>query len=169
MYRSSRKPFRTNRMYKLVLALLAGLMIFSLAGCSEVQSPLSPKPKAKVSKDLGGFTAEFIYTKTDNRPLKKQTILLAELLPLTGGTLEGAFVPVLEPSSAPKNDTDENGRVAISMVKPGRYAISLYTPLGPILLQNEVDEKEILIDIKAGEVTDLGKLVVIVEPSLLEE
>lgn len=168
MHHSSRGPLRSDWTKKLPLIMLVGIMVFSLAACSKIESPLSPAPKAKVSNDEGGFTAEFYYHQTDNRTVRNQTILLAELLPLTGGTLEGAFVPVLEPSSAPKSDTDENGRVAISLVKPGRYAVTLYTPLGPVILQTE-DEKEILVDIVAGEVTDLGKVVVLAETSFLEE
>jgi hypothetical protein len=42
------------------------------------------------------------------------------------------------------------------------------TPTGPIMLTKEDEQKEIRVEVIAGQVIDLGKVMVSIDPSMLE-
>jgi len=119
-----------------------------------------------VSAEMGGFRIRLIYS-DNGRPVRGQNIYLAEMLPLEGG-LEGAFVPALDTSTAPRAESTNQGNVVISMVPPGKYALSLLTPQGAILVTDAATNKEITFEVTAGQVTDLGDRKVILNSSFLE-
>jgi hypothetical protein len=84
------------------------------------------------------------------------------------GTQEGMFVPALDTLSAPKDESSEGGEVIISSVPPNKYALTLLTPLGPILVFDSATNKEITLEIIAGQIKDLGTIYVVLDPDNIE-
>ena len=119
-----------------------------------------------VSAKMGGFHIRLIYS-DNGKPVRRQNIYLAEMLPVTGGQ-GGVSVPALDMKTAPKAESTDQGDVVISMIPPGKYALSLLTPEGAILLTDAAANKEITFDVAAGHVTELGDHKVILNSSLLE-
>jgi hypothetical protein len=116
---------------------------------------LTPTPKkAVVTNETGAVTLQLIDVKS-GRPITHKLILLSELLPVHG-QYEGAYVPAMDPVSSPKDESDDQGNVIISGAKPNRYAVTLLTPVGPILLQDMDTGKDLLVEAKAGEIVNLG-------------
>jgi hypothetical protein len=119
-----------------------------------------------VSADMGGFHIRLVYS-SSNKPVRGQNIYLAEMLPLDSGP-EEAFVPSLDLNTAPRAESTNQGNVVISMIPPGKYALALLTPQGAILVTDAITNKEIIVEIVAGQVTDLGEHKVILDPNFLE-
>lgn len=126
-------------------------------------TPIAPPPE--VTDELGAFTAILEYAGTD-RPVLGQSIFAATKLPVPG--IEGAYVPSLDPLNDRNGITDSQGRLVISLVPAGSYALVLVTPMGPILLEQEGSSDAIDFDITAGEVTDFGTVHVLLDPTALE-
>ena len=154
-------------------------LLFSLflVGCESLALNATPAPVATPTINLEGIVSEstgavqltLTYASEAGRPVRTQLVLLADLIPVTGGTLEGAFVPALHAATAPGAQTDENGRVVIPNVAPGRYGVILMTPTGPMLLASEEDDgRGLLVEVEAGKLTDLGQKETSVTPDLLE-
>jgi hypothetical protein len=119
-----------------------------------------------VSSDRGAFRIILHYAK-NGAPVRGQNIYLAEMLPLQGG-MEGAFVPALDTSSAPRDESSASGEVVVSMVPPGKYALSLLTPMGAVLIIDSDTNHEVTFDIAGGKITDLGDLNVVLDQDMLE-
>ena len=147
------------------------MFLFSLLlmSCSSGNIPFlvraTPTPPP-FSSESGAIQAKFHYWNGD-RPVRHQLFYLAELLPVEG-ELKGGFVPALDTTSAPKAESTDLGEVTFTMVPPGRYALAFMTPLGPILVNDEKTNKEILIDVEAEKLIDLGYVGLILEPDQFE-
>ncbi len=89
----------------------------------------------------------------DDSPIDRQQIFVAELLSVEG--IPGAFVPAVDPNTAPAGFSDDYGRVVISNIPPGTYALSIMTAFGPVLIIDK-DENPYLITVNANQVNDLG-------------
>jgi hypothetical protein len=159
--------------------LIGVLLILSLAGCSSnAPSPTvvpSPQPTETPVPDLKGVVNEstgavkmVLRFADDQAPVRQQTVFLAHLLPIKGGDLEGGFVPALDATTAPRGETNDNGEVTIPLVEPGRYILIILTPMSPIVLAAPDREKELLVEIVAGEMADLGEVHVFVDPKYLQ-
>ena len=93
---------------------------------------------------------------TTGRPVEANlSFYLADLLPMK--ERQDAYVPALDTKTAPNGASDNSGSVII-INKPGYYGLTMMTPLGPILLHDAANNKDMLVTIKAGEVTDLGSV-----------
>jgi len=140
----------------IILILLAVFLI----GCSLKSFSSTPTPSPEVpvtSQDKGGARMTLLYI--DNGiPASHQGFYLAEMLKAEG-QLENMFVPALDTKTAPKDESSDNGEVIFSMVPPGKYALTLYTPLGPILIKDN-NADEIIIDIVADKVIDMGTITI---------
>jgi len=150
--------------------LLFILPILLLSCCSpkdRISEIETEEVKPEFSKTKGGVNVDLYYSNEDNWPIKFQTIYLAELLPLEGNT-EGGFVPALDLLTAPRTKSTENGFVVMSLVQPGKYALAMMGPAGPILLINADDHKEIILEVKAEEITDIGNITVELDPDFIE-
>jgi len=162
-----------------IIFLIVVWITLSLVGCnpaSQSSTAQPPSPPATtislegiVSEEAGAVEVVLLYAQDKGRPVKRQILYLADLLPVSGGTLKDAFVPALDATTAPRGETDENGRAVIPMVKPGRYALILMTPPGPILLVREQGGKDAyLIDIEARKLTNGGEVETFVDPAMFE-
>lgn len=151
------RSLSTWMMLLLALLWLAGCAAPAKTTPTEVKATQEPTPtpkKAVVTNETGAVKLQLIDVKS-GRPITRRLILLAELLPVHG-QYEGAYVPAMDPVSSPKDEADDQGNVIISGAKPQRYAVTLLTPVGPILLQDMDIGKDLLVDVKAGQVIDLG-------------
>jgi hypothetical protein len=162
-----------------IILLIAICTIASLVGCNPAAQSSSTQPSTSptatisleglISDEAGAVEVVLLYAQDKGRPVKNQILYLADLLPVTGGTLKDAFVPALDATTAPRAETDENGRAIIPMVKPGRYALILMTPPGPILLVREQGGNDAyLIDIEAGKLTNGGEVETFIDPATFE-
>ena len=122
-------------------------------------------PPAEVSATQGAFSIRLTYAGT-NRPVRGQLFLAAGMLPVEG--VEDGYIPKLESTGAPSSHSDAQGQLNISLIDPGKYALALMTPLGPILVEAEDTGEAIVFDVSANEVTDLGTVAVQLDPEPLE-
>jgi hypothetical protein len=167
------KPFLSLTILLLTSLWLAGCVFFKNAKPDQA-SPTQSKPtqtamptpkKAVTTAETGAVKLQLIDIKT-GKPIAGQLILLAELLQVQG-QLQGAYIPAMDPVSSPKDNSDDEGWVIINGAKPKKYAVTLLTPQGPILLQDMDTNKDLLVEVKAGEVTDLGTKKVAVPDYLM--
>ena len=71
----------------------------------------------------------------------------------------GAPIPFIEldVQADPFGHTDENGRLIISNVNPGKYALVLWAPnLTQVALVDPQTNYNISVEVKPGEISDLG-------------
>jgi len=144
------------------LIILILLAIF-LIGCKLKSFSSTPTPSPEVpvtSQDKGGARMTLLYI--DNGiPASHQGFFLAEMLHAVGQS-ENMYVPALDTKTAPSDESNDNGEVIFSMVSPGKYALTLYTPLGPILIHDNNDN-EVIIDVVADKVIDLGTITILLK------
>ena len=126
-------------------------------------TPDAPAPA--FSADSGALTATLLYPE-DGRPVRGQLFFAATMLPVQG--VEDGFIPALDTAADPSGTTDSHGVLVISNIQPGNYALTLMTPLGPILVESEAAQDSILFEITANELTDLGEIVVLLNAETLE-
>jgi hypothetical protein len=156
------------------------IAIFLVTGCQSSQiiatqqvtiSPTPPPTDAvetpETSKEAGGFRVTLIYQE-NGEPVGSKYFYLAEMLPVKGEQ-EGLFVPVLDQVTAPKDESSENGEISISLVPPKKYILTLLTPLGPIMVVDAKTNKEIIVEVIAGEITDLGTINVVLDPDNFQQ
>ncbi len=131
----------------------------SLTATVEAKSP-------EVSAEKGALRIVLTYSQNGD-PVRSQNLYLAELRPLQGGT-EGAYVPVLDTNTASNAESTLTGEVVMSLVTPGKYALAILTPAGAQIVIDSESNRELTLDIKAGEVTDLGVRKVVLDQEFLE-
>ena len=69
-------------------------------------------------------------------------------------------VAALDPVNDPRVESDATGYFVFLDVAPGRYALGINSPAGPILIRGG-DSKEIIAQVVAGQVTDLGTVRIV--------
>ncbi len=149
--------------------LFLGALLMTLAGCS----PETPNPAVSRSP-LAGSTATAAtptllprnHTPLPNRgvvwgilsregqPAADQTMYLA-LMISEGGEIG---VAALDPVRDPRAETDASGYFVFLNVPPGRYALGIMSPAGPVLIRRADDE--IIVEVKAGQIADLGTVTI---------
>ena len=120
-------------------------------------TPLPPTPFPPPAPDKGSITGQLIHFQT-GEPLANTPIFLGQLSPLT--TAEGLThtITVL-PASSPHTMTDEQGYFSLLDVEPDTYALVIWTPVTSWVISDPDTQHEILVTVKAGEITDLGQVV----------
>lgn len=132
----------------------------------QFEQSLTPNaPPPEFSSDTGAFSVALRYPDGE-RPVRGQLFFAAGTIPVEG--VEDGFIPVLDQTNDPKGHSDAQGVLVISNLAPGRYALALMTPLGPILLEYADTSETIIFEITAGEVTDLGTQAVFLNAETLE-
>lgn len=126
-------------------------------------TPNAPDPE--FSADTGALLVLLSYPDGE-RPVRGQLFHAAGTLPVQG--VEGGFLPVLDAENDPSGHSDAQGKLVISNIAPGKYALTLMTPLGPILIEDAATREAIIFEITAGSVTDLGTIAVFLEAETLE-
>ena len=153
------KPIRLSIWMIFILACLwlAGCSTLVRAPSAQVKSaqvPISTPKKAITTADTGAIRLQLVDN-TSGKPVPNKLVFLANLLPVKGQSSQ-AYIPALDMTTAPKDTTDTNGLAVISGAKPQKYAVTLMSPAGPILLKDMETGEDMLVDITAGKVLDLG-------------
>ena len=129
------------------------------------QSVTPNAPPPSFSADTGAMTIRLAYP-DGSRPVRGQLFFAAGTIPVQG--VDEAFIPALDAETAPSGHSDNLGVLVISEIPPGKYALTLMTPLGPILVENAETDEPIVFEITANTLTDLGGETVFLNAETLE-
>lgn len=122
----------------------------------------------QVSDETGAVTATLRYA-AEGVPSRQQIFYAAPLEPVVGGDgTHVALVAALDATTAQRGESNTDGRVVISGIPPGQYGLAMATPRGYILLTESPGGTDIVFDVVAGQVTDLGTKDILVEKDLVE-
>jgi hypothetical protein len=128
-------------------------------GASPVATPTSsshPTPPVLSDKSLGGVTGRFILEAT-GKPAGGFAIYLGERLPLEPGD---QYAITIQQNSSPHVEVDPSGNFAFTDIKPGTYALVLWTLMKSQIIADPRDpNKELVVAISPGQITDLGDVV----------
>lgn len=124
---------------------------------SEFSSPL-PTPVAPLGTPLprdptpepGLGTVQGVLA-IRGEPAAGYTMYLAPIVQ-TGDEGVGG-VAALDPVRDPRAESDSSGYFVFVNVTPGRYALGISSPVGPVLIRR--DENEITADVEADQIVDL--------------
>jgi hypothetical protein len=105
---------------------------------------LTPKP------DLGLVQGTL---RMDGVLAQDQTLYLAPMV----ATGESMGVAGLSTDTDPRAATDETGTFTFLDVPPGQYALAIISPFGAVVI-NGPDGKEIVVEARAGEMTQIGEI-----------
>lgn len=92
----------------------------------------------------------------EGEPAAERTMYLAALI-ASGENME---VAALNPVEDDRAESDTSGTFVFVDVEPGRYALGINSPIGPVLIRGE-DGMEILAEVEAGQVVDLGEVWIV--------
>jgi hypothetical protein len=158
------------------LSLLLTLVLLLIAvGCSS-KTPTPSVPEPSPVPSLVPTVAPPTPTLLPRDPTPKpelgnvQGLLLLNGQPAGGHVLylatiirpesEGMGIAALDPARDPRAESDASGYFVFLDVAPGRYALGIMSPVGPVLI-NGIDGKEILAEVQAGQVLDLGDVKIV--------
>ncbi len=158
--------------------LLLTLLSFLVGGCqekptevSDVYSPL-PTPTNEASDDAvptpdaatntvptpdpdSGVVTGKLMRGSPPQPVEYAILYLGTVLTQDGEPV----MTSVNKQTDPKTITAEDGRFTFAQVPPGRYALMMDLITSAVVLHHPTQNKNLLIEVKAGEVTDLGELV----------
>lgn len=86
----------------------------------------------------------------DGEPAAEYTLYLAPLI-ASGEEIE---IAALDPVEDDRAESDVSGIFVFADVDPGRYALGINSPIGPVLIRGS-DGDEIVAEVVAGETVDL--------------
>lgn len=141
---------------------LVPTVTLAAASVSPLQSPLIPTATVPApDKDKGTVTA-VLYNQYLSQPYADRYIYLghvSEMQSASGGT-PIPFVE-LDIQADPFGHTDENGRLIISNVAPGKYALILLAPnLTQAPIVDPATGSNISVEIQPDKISDLGTVTV---------
>jgi hypothetical protein len=108
------------------------------------------------SPDAGVIVGTIFSTKM-NGPLPNMGVYLGEYMYMTPGP---DYLVTIRQESSLHTFTDSQGRFVFENVPPGKYPILLWTPFSSHVIPDEKHEKELVVEITAGKVTDLDLIEV---------
>jgi hypothetical protein len=109
---------------------------------------------AETSSTTGAFVGVLrINSETRQEPVRNVIVALARVIVDENGAERATGY---DAANAPQTKTDDEGRMVIHNVPPGRYGIILDAVTLQVMLNDPDTGETILVDIKAGEVTDIG-------------
>ncbi|OGO64254.1 MAG: hypothetical protein A2Z45_07000 [Chloroflexi bacterium RBG_19FT_COMBO_55_16] len=114
------------------------------------ESLVIPEP----GKDTGIVVGQLV-SGPDNQPVLGALYLARTIKPD-----EGDLPPIVafSDSTDPLAVQDQTGRFLFTDITPGIYALVIWNPVTSTVIQDEGTEDYRLIEVKAGEVTDLGTI-----------
>ena len=86
----------------------------------------------------------------EGKPAPERTLYLAPLI-ASGEEME---IAALDPVEDDRAESDGSGVFVFVDVEPGRYALGINSPIGPVLIRGD-DGDEIVAEVVAGEIVDL--------------
>jgi hypothetical protein len=148
--------------------------MFALSGCAEKEtstiSPLStdavsPLPSVAAEVTTGEVTPVLPPNLTpkpdwglvqgtltiEDTLAQRETLYLAPMV----ASGESMGVAGLNTDTDPRAATDGTGTFTFVDVPPGQYALAIISPFGPVVI-NGPDGKEIVVQVQAGDLTELG-------------
>jgi hypothetical protein len=69
-------------------------------------------------------------------------------------------VVAMNPAEDDQAESDASGVFVFLDVTPGRYALGISSPVGPVLIRGDND-LEILVEVEAGKAVDLGEVRIV--------
>lgn len=151
---------------KAFVVVLMGVMLMALGcnpspGVSPLDSPVqpavvSPEPTYEVPVPASGkgVITGILNIQNTEQPMANVELYL--------GTHIGASVDTpmysLDPSTAPKAMTDENGHFTFKDVDPGFYVIIIWTPFNSFMVHDASTGAELTVNLQADQVFDAGLL-----------
>ena len=130
---------------------------FPHTGVPNVTNGVEPSVPTTPEAGVGVIIGQLISSTTGS-PLPNQTVYLGDLLPLDPGD---EYLITLEVESSPNTQTDDEGFFIFEGVQPGRYPLIIWTPFKSYVIPDETGEKELAVDVEAGEVVELGDILVV--------
>jgi hypothetical protein len=119
-------------------------------------SSIGVKPKFPTPAPSTSVIAGRLMNARTETPLPTMAVYLADLVPLTPGP--GHLISVV-PESSIMATTDQSGYFALTLVKPGTYALVIWNPLKSSVIPNPQDPtRELLVTVEAGQLDDLGEI-----------
>lgn len=91
----------------------------------------------------------------EGQPATEMVLYLAAII----HTAEEIEIAALDAVNDPRAESDQAGQFAFLDLPPGRYALGINSPAGPILIRDG-DGDEIIADVQADQVMDLGTVVI---------
>lgn len=121
--------------------------------------PETPEPETP-AEGMGVITGTMMRQVQGLPPsaLADTTLFLAALLTDESGQASG--LARLDEDAAPWVRTDEDGQFVFGDVAPGRYALIIKTPLTLQPVKDANTSRDIVVDVAAGEVVELGVIAV---------
>ena len=110
-----------------------------------------PAPEAETAIVHG-----VLVSAASKEPLQLVQIYAADKVPLEPN---GGYVYSIQEKSSPHDETDAAGQFLLTGIKPGPFIMMMVTPFGNYGLLTDQNE-EIHLDLKAGDVIDLGVVYV---------
>ena len=108
--------------------------------------------------EAGFGTVQGILT-LNKAPAAGRVLYLAKVIHTTDKGEGIGGVAALDPTSDPATESDPSGYFVFPNVSPGRYALGINSPIGPVLINR--DGNEIFAEVTAGEITDIGQVGII--------
>jgi len=157
--------------------LLAALMILGMSGCSQPKATLVPTsppamatPVAPAASPVAAFKVltpvpgKGAVTGTiirqirglPDEPFAETKLYLAKLMTDQSGKLVG--LAGLDETTAPACLTNAAGQFVFQEVEPGMYALIVKTPLFPALAHDIVKKQDVVPNVVAGQIVDLGEI-----------
>jgi hypothetical protein len=92
----------------------------------------------------------------NGQPAPGRTLYLAPIIHSEG---EGREVAALDAVNDPRAESDRSGYFHFVKVVPGRYALGINSPIGPVLIKS--GNTEIVIEAVEGQIVDLGDVHIV--------
>lgn len=102
-----------------------------------------------------GIVTGVVFSTNVNAPLSSVGVYLGEYMYMTPGP---DYMVTMREQGSPHTLADSNGRFVIDNVPPGKYPLLLWTPFNSKVVPDEKHEKELVVTVEAGKVTDLGEI-----------
>ena len=171
--------------YLTLVALVSLLSTALVAGCSSKPGPTAPpvkppalnsplslasplatpgdaetsSPEVVPEPDMGVVRGRMEQRGGDSS-LEGQPLYLSGFVPLDDEQA-GFEVVKIDRASDPRANVSADGSFVFASIEPGRYALAAVTPRGEDVLLLSLDtNREIIVEVKAGTVTDLGVIPV---------
>jgi len=140
----------------LTLLVIAGMLLALPCGCTQRVASNTPtpmptlQPRNQTPQPGKGIVQGLLLM--SGQPSEGQMMYLAKVI----HSAEGFEVAALDAVLDPRIETDASGFFAFLDIVPGRYALGIMGPSGPLLVNRE--GKEIIVDVEAEQVSDLGEI-----------
>jgi len=168
------EPKRKMELRRLSILLTLVLLLIAVGCSSKTPTPSVPEPSPVPTlsptvavptptlllrdptpkPDLGAVRGILLL---NGKPAGGHVLYLATIIRLES---EGMGIAALDPARDPRAESDASGYFVFLDVAPGRYALGIMSPVGPVLI-NGTDGKEILAEVQAGQVLDLGDVKIV--------